>query len=362
MGLRPAWRGLTVRAATLCAASAIATTTAPASAAEPRIDEYPTQPTPLSTPCEIEFDHTGAAWVEEITGNAITRLDPADGRLTRFPLENPSGIPSGMEFGPDGHLWFSEVAGNSAVRLDPADGSMEHFPMPYLPVGLEKLPAGVRATIDVSGGKDRGMWFTMAGLNAIGRIDVDTKEFSTYPLPTPGSVPLIIQPGPGNTMVFSEALGNRVGTIDVTTKQITEYPVPTPASVVQGVTTAPDGTIWWTGTTGQQLGTLDVTTGEVREIPIIPLRKSGPVALGPGNPLPMPGPVRTGSDGKIYFAEGNLAFGGNKIGQYDPRTNQLEEFPTPTPFSAPCDLNNQNPGEIYFGEFTGNRVGRLTYG
>jgi virginiamycin B lyase len=333
----------------------------PHATAEPTIYEYP--PTvPLATPCEIEFDATGTAWVEEIAGNAITRLDPATGAMTRFPLTNPAGIPSGMEFGPDGHLWFSEVAGNAIVRLDPADGSMESFPMPYTGTLLDNLPLGIRATIDVSGNKDRGMWFTMAGLNAIGRIDIDTKQFTSYPLPTPGAVPLIIQPGPGNTMVFSELLGNKIATIDVTTKEIREYPVHTPASLVQGVTTAADGTVWWTGTGGQQLGTLNVTTGAVREIPIIPLRTTGPLPISIGNPLPMPGPVRIGSDGTIYFAEGNLVFAGNKVGQYNPRTNTLREFPTPTPLSAPCDLNNQHPGKIYFGEFTGNRVGRLTYG
>lgn len=343
------------------AAGAMLTTTATASAAPPTIYEYP--PTvPLATPCEIEFDASGIAWVEEIAGNAITRLDPATGAMRRFPLTNPAGLPSGMEFGPDGYLWFSEVAGNAIVRLDPADGSMEEFPMPYTGTVLDDLPLGIRATIDVSGNKDRGMWFTMAGLNAIGRIDIDTKEFTSYPLPTPGAVPLIIQPGPGNTMVFSELLGNKVATIDVTTKEIREYPVPTPASLVQGVTTAADGTIWWTGTGGQQLGTVDVTTGRVTEIPIIPLRRNGPLPISLGNPLPMPGPVRIGSDGKVYFAEGNLVFGGNKIGQYDPRTRRLNEYATPTPVSAPCDLNNQNPGAIFFGEFTGNRVGRLTYG
>lgn len=349
-----------MRVAVLTVVAAVVTIFAPAAGADPVIDEYPAT-VPLATPCEIEFDANGIAWVEEITGNAITRLDPATGEMTRFPLANPVGIPSGMEFGPDGHLWFSEVAGNAIVRLDPSDGSMESFPMPYTGTLLDNLPLGIRATIDVSGNKDRGMWFTMAGLNAIGRIDIDTKEFTSYPLPTPGAVPLIIQPGPGNTMVFSELLGNKIGTIDVTTKEIREYPVPTPLSLVQGVTTAPDGTVWWTGTGGQQLGTLDVTTGEIREIPIIPLRDSL-LPPGIGNPLPMPGPVRLGSDGKVYFAEGNLVFGGNKVGQYDPRTNKLVEYATPTPVSAPCDLNNQNDGAIYFGEFTGNRVGRLTYG
>lgn len=325
----------------------------------PVIVEYPAH-RPLSTPCEVEFDKNGYAWVQEAVGNAVTRLDPKTGELKPFPLKTPAAQPGGMEFDEDGYLWFSEVVGNNVVRLDPADGSMQYYPIPVTNTQLDSLPYGIRATIDTAI-KDGGVWMTMAGANAIGRFDMDTHDFTQYPLPTPAAVPLIIQDGPGDLLVFSEALGNKIGTIDVKTKEIREYAVPTPASVPQGVTTAPDGTIWWSGTGGQQLGTLDVKTGKVTEIPLLPLRKAGPLDIGLGNPLPFPGPVRVGDNGKVYFAEGNLVLGGNKIGEYDPKTKTLKEYETPTPLSAPCDLNNQVPGQIHFGEFTGNRVGRLIY-
>jgi hypothetical protein len=66
--------------------------------------------------------------------------------------------------------------------------------------------------------------------------------------------------------------------------------------------------------------------------------------------------------GAPTITEGNLALNGNKVGQYDPRTNKLREFTTPTPLSAPCDLNNQQDGAIQFAELTGNRVARLDIG
>ncbi|MCY1308027.1 hypothetical protein D9M70_580040 [compost metagenome] len=80
--------------------------------------------------------------------------------------------------------------------------------------------------------------------------------------------------------------------------------------------------------------------------------------LSLGNPLPFPGPIREGSDGKIYFAEGGFE-GGNKIGQYDPATNKFKEFVVPTPLAGICDINNSQDGEIWFGEFTGNKIGKL---
>lgn len=335
------------------------------------IVEYATV-SPLDTACETEFhpDQLDIAWVELIASNTILRVNLTSGEQTRFPLNNPAGLPSGMEFLPDGNLWFSEVVGNSMVRLDPRDGSMTEFPFPWANVSLlDALPAGVRVTIDVSGNRDRGAWFTSAGLNAIGRFDIDTFEYDIYPLPNPLSAPLIIQGGPGSTMVFSEILGNRVGTIDVNTKEIREYEIPTPLSLVQGVATDADGLVWWTGTGGGNFGTVDVATGEVTEIFIADVRAAGNstvvedglLSIGSSGALALPGPVRAGTDGKVYFVEGNLAFLGNRVAQYDPETRQLVEHVTPTSLSGPCDLNSQHPDAVFFAEFTGAHLGRLNY-
>lgn len=326
----------------------------------------------LDTACETEFhpDDLDTAWVELIASNTIMRVNLTSGEQTRFPLNNPVGLPSGMEFLPDGNLWFSEVVGNSMVKLDPKDGSMVEYPFPWTNISLvDTLPAGIRVTIDVSGNRDRGAWFTSVGLNAIGRFDIDTHEYSLYPLPNPLSGPLIMQPGPGTTMVFSEITGNRVGTIDVHTKEIKEYEIPTPLSLVQGVAVDAEGLIWWTGTGGSNFGTVNVTSGEVTEIFIADIRaagnstvvEDGVVSLGSSGLLALPGPVRVGTDGKVYFVEGNLVFLGNRVAQYDPKTQQLVEYVTPTSVSAPCDLNNQHPDAMFFAEFTGGKLGRLDY-
>lgn len=323
------------------------------------------------TPCETEFEpgKLDVAWIEAIASSTIIRVNLTSGEQTRFPLKNPIGLPSGMEFLPDGNLWFSEIVGNNMIKLDPKDGSMTEFPFPWTNITVvDNLPVGIRITIDVSGNVDDGAWFTALGLNAIGRIDIYTHEFSIYPLPNLLSGPLIIQPGPGSTMVFSEILGNRVGTIDVHTKEIKEYEIPTPLSLPQGVATSPDGLIWWTGTGGGNFGTINVTSGEVTEIFIADIRAAGNSTVVGNNPslgtsgvLPFPGPIRVGNDGKIYFVMGNLVFLGNRVAQYDPNTKRLVEYLTPTSLSAPCDLNSQHPNSIFAAEFTGSHLARLDY-
>src|SRR5262245_40707192 len=69
-----------------------------------QVTEYPL-PNLLAGSCEIEFDHNGMAWIEEVTGNAISRFDPQSGTFTRYPLSQPLAVPGGVEIGPDGGVW-----------------------------------------------------------------------------------------------------------------------------------------------------------------------------------------------------------------------------------------------------------------
>lgn len=327
-----------------------------------RITEY-RLPTPLAGSCEIEFDSNGRAWIEAITGNAIVRFDPATKEFKNFPLAQPLAIPGGMEFGPDGALWFPEVTHNVVTRLDPADGSMRSYP---IPAGLRvqgPLEVGTALGSDLTTGPDGAMWFSMSGVSAVGRIDIHTGHVDVIPLPTPLSSALlvtqIIQPGPGNTLVMSLGLANKIAIIDASTWEITEYDIPTPLAVPQGVTTDRDGYVWFTESAAQKFGRFDPRTGQFKEFDILALRGlAGLLQGGLGNPLPFPGPIRIGSDGKVYFAEGGFE-AGNKIGEYDPKTGAFTEHVVPTPAAGICDLNNSQDGAIWFGEFTGNAIGKL---
>lgn len=329
-----------------------------------QITEY-AMPTLAAGPCESFFDSNGIVWIEDITGNAITRFDPATQKFTNFPLATPAAIPGGMAIGPDGALWFPQVTTNQITRLDPSNGSMQSYPIPAGQILTSSTPLGIALASAIAPGVDGGMWFSMSGINAIGRIDVVTKQVTLFPLPTPLSSAVlatqIIKPGPGNTMVISLSAANVIATINVYTHEIKEYPLPTAAALPQGVTTDRNGIIWFTETAAQKFGTLDVTTGNITEYDMLALRglNLGTI-LTAGDPLPLPGPIRQGSDGNIYIAEGGFE-GGNKIAQYNPTTGAFKDFVTPTAVAGICDINNMKAGEIWFGEFTGNKLGKLTF-
>jgi virginiamycin B lyase len=347
--------------------------TVAAHAAPVTIQEYAAG-LPESGVCEVEFDNHGILWIEEFVLSKLGRLDPTTRVYTEINLQ-PGSIPGGMEMGEDGGLWFPEALGNQIVRLNPDDGSLQYYPIPWanalnLHVGDLGLTYGVALGNDLTKGSDHAMWFTLGGLNAIGRIDLATKQITKYTLPTlgalyqAGSLLNIIKQGPGNLVAFIEPLANKIGTIDVITKQITEYPIPTLDSLPSGVNKGPDGTIWFTEAVGQKIGRINPVSGQLTEFNLLSVGGvlGGVLGGGVGNPLPLPGPLVAGDDGNIYFAQNPGATqGGNKIGRFNPVTHAYDQFATPSPLSSPCDLNNQRRGEIWFGELTTGKVGRLIH-
>lgn len=327
----------------------------------PQVSEYKL-PNLAAGSCEIEFDKRGKAWIEEVVGNAVTRFDPLTQQFTRFPLSQPGALPGGIEIGPDDGIWFPELTTNRITRIDALTGTSESYPIPFGQIVSGTLNIGAAIATDMATGPDNAIWFSMSGSGAIGRIDLAAKQVEVITLPTPLStvraLTQIIQRGPGNLMVISLAAANKIATIDVYTRQVTEYAIPTPAALPQGVTSDRNGKIWFTETGAQKFGRLDVSTGQIEEFSILQLRTQIGLQISLGNPLPLPGPIRQGLDGKIYFAQGGFE-GGNKIGQYDPATGKYKEFIVPTPAAGICDINNSQTGAIWFGEFTGNGIGRL---
>ncbi|MBM9508234.1 Vgb family protein [Actinacidiphila acididurans] len=350
-----------------------------AAAQQSPITEY--GPVPSSLPvggvCEVEFDHNDNLWVEQYLSSQIARYDTTTGTFTNFDTPMPLSMPGGMDLDADGNLWMPQVTGNSLLRVDTRDGSMTEIPLPWANafattvLGIP-LHTGLGLANDIAWGPDHALWFTLGGLNSVGRYDPHTGEFTKYRVPGEilGQVHAlfgIIKPGPGRTVLFGLPQMNQVGTIDVDTKHFTLYTMPTPASFPVGVRSASDGSIWVGEALGLKIARIDPATGHITEYPlagpagILTGILDGLIGHSVGNPLPSPGPVAEGSDGNIYIAVSfPAAVGlGNQIARFDPRTGDVTMWPTPSSASYPCDINPHQPGAIWFGLLTPNRIGRL---
>jgi streptogramin lyase len=86
-----------------------------------------------------------------------------------------------------------------------------------------------------------------------------------------------------------------------------------------------------------------LTAGVITEFPI-PTPSSTPIG------------ITAGPDGNLWFNE----FNGNNIGRISPTPkNQLTEFPVPTTNSGPVFITTGPDGNLWFTEQEGNKIGQL---
>ena len=69
----------------------------------------------------------------------------------------------------------------------------------------------------------------------------------------------------------------------------------------------------------------------------------------------IPNGIAAGPDGNVWFAE----YGGNRIGRITP-AGVITEFPVPTPDSLPNGIVTGPDKNLWFTEIAGNKIGRIT--
>ena len=337
------------------------------------IYELPAFPTVGGFSCEVAVANNGDLITDEFVGNKMGRVDPHTGAVSEIPLPNVGGLPGGQNRGPDGDIWFGEVGGNALGRLDTETETVTTYPFPWVNVSVTTglpFPVGINVgpgvSFDTTWAKDGKIYFTAIGLNAIGSFDPATGAWEKFQIPTPVAGPVAMEEGPGGTVAITEGFTNKVALFNVDTDQWSEYPIPTQGpgtTFPAGLTVSPDDRYLYFGETlVGKVGRLDSVTGQIKEYDLNALRDGGLLGgilnggnLIDGNPLPEPGQLRFGSDGKLYIVHGTFT-GGGRIGQLDVNTSEYHEIDTPTPVSMPCDLNNTVPGKMIFASFASNRV------
>ena len=138
-----------------------------------------------------------------------------------------------------------------------------------------------------------------------------------------GTIPQLLATASDGTIYQALGGANKIAQVSASgsgnTLSLKQFPIPTSNSFPVGIAIAADGSVWFTEQQGHQIGRLDPKSGKIVEYKT-PTPNSGPVG------------ITVGSDGAIWFTE---AFA-NKIGRLDPANpDAIEEFPIPSPVSAP---------------------------
>jgi streptogramin lyase len=184
-------------------------------------------PTPDSEPIEITAGPDGNLWFTQQDASQVTRVTP-QGVITEFPLPT-LGFPSDITAGPDGNVWFSEGANGNIGFITPAGAITE------IPFSSNGSAGGICT------GPDGNIWFTDSSGNAVWRFELASATLTSFPLPTPSSLPTRIIAGPDSNLWFIAGGLGRLARMTLT-GQVTE--LPEQLSLPFALCAGPDGSIW----------------------------------------------------------------------------------------------------------------------
>ncbi len=329
------------------------------------VTEFPI-PTPGSQPVGITSgpcgDGTQCLWFTESYGNKIGKITTS-GQIIEYSLPSSaaSAEPEGITSGPCGDgtqcLWFTEFSqtyGNNIGKITPG-GRITLYPIPTAKSEPESITSGPCG----GGNNAECLWFTEFNANQIGSITPDG-QFNGYSVPTPGSEPTSITLGPDGNLWFTEFMGQKIGQVITSGSQVelNEYKLPAtqlPSAAI-GITPGPDGKLWFslivfpgtvealTGTA--KIGQIDPSTHQITESQPLP------------DPQCLPNAITIGSDKNLWFTEYY------QIGKIT-TDDQITEYPLPAGSNGNLpDQITSSPvdGNLWFTEFSGNNIGRITVG
>ena len=315
-------------------------------AAAQTFTEYPV-PTASGGPGGITTGPDGALWFVEQVGK-IARIS-TNGTISEFAIPTSHSSPQCIVNGPDGALWFVEGDGNKIGRIT-TGGTITEF---------VNFAGGWPQCLTV--GPDGALWIADQGPKGggaasgdgwIGRITT-AGVLTKFPIISTNSQPSWIVVGPDGALWFTIPDANKIGRI-TTAGTVTEYAVPTPSSYPEGITAGPDGALWFAESDGNKIGRI-TTAGTFTEYPL-PNANSGPFW------------ITVGPDGALWFTEPGVqnrttwTFAGiGKIGRIT-TGGAITEYAVPTANSTPLAMTVGPDSALWFGEATGNKIGRLVPG
>lgn len=273
----------------------------------------------------------------------------------------------------EGFVFFTEFVRNRIGRLSLASssgwpfGRIDEFNIPTPNSGPMNL------AIDPYNGS---IWFTEYQTNKIGRLfytGTGNWKFIEYSLPTTNSFPtdIAVDPNywyvfPAYNATFTEAQTyiwftmsgiDMIGRLNGQTGEIVQYQT---RGTPWGITVTPQSFVWFTQKLGDRIARLHPYTGMITEVPL-------PVH-SPGNE---PLYIKNDTDGSLWFTESVM----NIVGRYIPGQNVFQEFVVPTTAAKPHGLaitqrlygftvqtspvNYYGTFSVFFGEEVGNKIGEI---
>jgi virginiamycin B lyase len=265
-------------------------------------------------------------WYTAQHAGALGLLDPETGAIETIPLGEGSS-PHGVVVGPNGAAWVTDTGLNAIVRVDAETRELANWPLAGPNANLNT------ATIDPDG----VVWFT--GQNGIvGRLDPATTPPGTVlePRAAPrGQGPYGIDVTPEGEVYFASLAGSYLGRIlpgeggDFTLEEIDP---PTPNQGTRRVWSDSQGVLWTSQWNAGQVGRYDPATGEWTEWRL------------PGD-APQAYSVYVDERDDVWLSD----FGANSLVRFDPDTEEFVSLPLPHADARVRQMLGR-PGEVWGAE------------
>jgi virginiamycin B lyase len=264
-------------------------------------------------------------WYTAQRAGALGLLDPATGEVETVPLGEGSS-PHGVIVGPDGAAWVTDTGLNAIVRVDAETRELSVWPL-----------AGANANLNTPVFDNAGiLWFT--GQNGIvGRLDPATPPGTVLePVAAPrGQGPYGITATPSGDVYFASLAGSYLGRVvpgAAGSFTLEAIDPPTPQQGTRRVWTDSAGILWTSEWNAGQVGRYDQATGEWQEWKL------------PGD-HPQAYAVYVDEQDDVWLSD----FGANALVRFDPDTESFAVLPLPDPQAAVRQLLGR-PGEVWGAE------------
>lgn len=232
---------------------------------------------------------------------------------------NYAGVLYDATLGPDGNTWFTDNVNDTIGRIDGA-GNITTFP----------LAKGTHPMY-ITSGADGNLWFS-AGNTRIGRMSTVGffTDFAT------NAHPGKIAPGPDGAVWFLDAVFSKLYRV-ATDGTMTNFSLGGDSAV--DLIAGPDGNLWIADYTASALLKFSPSKGQI-------------AAKYPAGPQGYAGDrLVVGPDGAIWFTHGDAIERMTVDGT-------LTSFPA-SPNSFPFSLTVGGDGNLWFGEYSSQRIGQV---
>jgi virginiamycin B lyase len=205
----------------------------------------------------------GSIWWTGQWADVVTRLDPAGGEMTEFPLP-PGARAHTVTADAEGRIWYTGNGNGTVGVIEPATGEITEYPMP------DSAARDPHSAIVAADGR---VFFTLQQSNMAGRLDPATGTVDLVTMPVAESRPYGIKLAPDGGVWIASNGGPRLYRLDPDTLAVEEHPVSEEGTTIRRLAVSEGGTIWYVNSALGRLATIrrpeTIASGRVRPVPTV---------------------------------------------------------------------------------------------